>query len=328
MRWRRRRATLALVALGAAALGAHAQSAGKPYRIGFLGLTSASAYAPQLQGFLQGLRELGYVEGKNIVIDYRWADGRDERLAELAAQLVRLNPDVLVAHATGVRAVQQATSTIPIVMGVSADPVGMGLIESLAKPGGNTTGVASQMIDLAPKRLELLKQIVPQLKEVAVLSYASSPGARRGLAETEVAARKLGLRVHPFWLAAEPSALESIFAAIARERRAAVIVQPDSVTGRYSDRIAALALEKRLPTMGGGRPFAVVGGLVSYGGDFVEGWRVAARYVDKILKGAKPADLPVEQPTKFELVINLKTAKALGLTIPQSVLLRADEVIE
>jgi putative ABC transport system substrate-binding protein len=325
---KRREATLALVAFGTVALGAHAQSAGKPYRIGFLGQTSASAYAPQLQGFLQGLRELGYVEGKNIVIEYRWADGREDRLAELAAQLVRLNPDVLVAHATGVRAAQQATSTIPIVMGVSADPVGMGLIKSLARPGGNTTGVASQMIDLASKRLELLKEIVPQLKEVAVLSYESSQGARRGLAETEVAAQKLGVRVHPFWLAAEPTALESIFAAIARERAAGVIVQADSVTGRYSDRIAGLAVKKGLPAMGGARPFVVDGGLISYGGDFVEGWRVAARFVDKILKGAKPADLPVEQPTKFELVINLKTAKALGIKIPQAVLLRADAVIE
>ena len=325
---KRRGATLALAVFGTVALGAHAQPAGKPYRIGFLGLTSASAYAPQLQGFLQGLRELGYVEGKNIVIEYRWADGREERLAELAAQLVRLHPDVLVTHATGVRAAQQATSTIPIVMGVSSDPVGMGLIKSLARPGGNTTGVTSQIGDLAAKRLQLLKEIVPQLKDVAVLSYESSPSARAGLAETEVAARKLGVRVHPFWLAAEPSALESIFAAIARERAAGVIVQPDSVTGRYSDRIAALAVKKGLPAMGGARQFVVDGGLISYGGDFVEGWRVAARFVDKILKGAKPADLPVEQPTKFELVINLKTAKALGITIPQTVLLRADEVIQ
>jgi len=325
---KRREATLALVAFGTVALGARAQPAGKSYRIGFLGLTSASAYAPQLQGFVQGLRELGYIESKNIVIEYRWADGQDERLPELAAQLVRLHPDVLVTHANAVRVAQQATQTIPIVMGVSADPVGMGLIKSLARPGGNTTGVASQIVDLVPKRLQLLKEIVPQLKDVAVLGSESSPGARRALAETEVAARKLDVRVHPFWLAAEPTALESIFAAIARERCAAVIVQPDSVAGRYSNRIAALALAKGLPAMGGARHFAVDGGLVSYGGDFVEGWRVAARFVDKILRGARPADLPVEQPTKFELVINLKTAKALAITIPQSVLLRADEVIQ
>lgn len=325
---KRRQATLALAAFATVAHRARAQPAAKSYRIGFLGLTSATAYAPQLEGFLQGLRELGYMEGKNIVIEYRWADGREERLAELAAQLVRLNPDVLVAHGFGVQAAQKASSTTPIVMGVSSDPVGMGLIKSLARPGGNITGVTSQISDLAAKRLELLKQIAPQLKDVAVLSYESSPGARPGLAETEAAARKLGVRVRPYWLAAEPTALESIFAAIARERIAGVIVQPDSVIGRYSDRIAALAVKNRLPTMGGFRQFVVDGGLISYGGDFVEGWRIAARFVDKILKGAKPADLPVEQPTKFELVINLKTAKALGITIPQALLLRADEVIQ
>ena len=314
-------------ALGGLLAAPGAQPARKPYRIGFLGLTSASAYAPLLQAFLQGLRELGWEDGKNIVIEYRWADGREERLAELAAQLVRLNPDVLVSHATGVRAVQQATSTIPIVMGVSADPVGMGLIKSLARPGGNITGVSSQMVELSSKRLELLKEIVPQLKEVAVLSYEASPGARKGLAETEVAAQKLGVRVRPYWLAAEPTALESVFTAIVRERLAGVIVQADSVTGRYSDRIAGLAVKKGLPAMGGARQFVVDGGLISYGGNFLEGWRLAARYVDKILKGAKPADLPVEQPMKFELVLNLKTAKALGITIPHSVMLRADEVI-
>jgi len=312
----------------AAPLANGAQPADRSYRIGFLGLTSASAYAPYLQAFLQGLRELGYEEGRNIVIEYRWADGRDERLAELAAQLVRLNPNVIVSHATGVRAAQQATSTIPIVMGVSADPVAMGLIKSLARPGGNTTGVASQMVDLASKRLELLMEIVPRLKEVAVLSHESSPGARKGLAETDAAARKLGVRVRPFWVGSEPTALESVFAAIVRERPAGVIVQPDPVMGRYSDRIAGLAVKGRLPAMGGLRQFADDGGLISYGGDFLEGWRISARYVDRILKGARPADLPVEQPTKFELVINLRTAKALGLTMPQSLLLRADEVIE
>ena len=315
-------------ALGGLLAAPGAQPARKSYRIGFLGLTSASAYAPLLQAFLQGLRELGWEDGKNIVIEYRWADGREERLAELAAQLVRLDPDVLVTHATGVRAAQQATSTIPIVMGVSADPVGMGLIKSLARPGGNTTGVSSLMVELSSKRLELLKEIVPQLKAAAVLSYDSSPGARKGLAETEVAAQKLGVRVRPFWIGAEPTALESVFAAIVRERLAGVIVQADSVTGRYGDRIANLAVRNGLPAMGGARQFVVDGGLISYAGDFLEGWRVAARYVDKILKGAKPADLPVEQPLKFELVLNLKTAKALGIKIPQSVMLRADEVIQ
>ena len=196
------------------------------YRIGFLGLSSASDYAPNLKAFLQGLRELGYEEGRNIVIEYRWADGREERLPELAAQLVRLSPDVLVSHSTGIDAVQQATSTIPIVMGANADPVGLGLIKSLAKPGGNTTGVASQIVDLASKRLELLKEIAPKLKVVAVLSRGS-PGALKAFAETEVAAQRLGLRVRSFEVVAEPSALESVFTAIVRERADALIVQPN-----------------------------------------------------------------------------------------------------
>lgn len=325
---KRREATIALVALGVLSFAAKAQPQGKSYRIGFLGLSSPSDYAPNLNAFLQGLRELGYEDGRNIAIEYRWAGGRDERLPELAAQLARLNPNVIVTHATGVRAAQEATSTIPIVMGVSADPVGLGLIKSLAKPGGNTTGVASQMVDLSSKRLELLKEIAPKLKVVAVLSRAAVPGALKGLAETEVAARKLGLRVRSFEIVGEPSALESVFAAIVLERPDALIVQPDPLIGRYHDRIATFALRNKLPAMGGVQSFVVDGGLISYGGNFYEGWRLAARYVDRILKGARPGDLPVEQPTTFELAINLKTAKALGLTIPPSLVLRASEVIQ
>ena len=298
------------------------------YRIGFLGLSSASDYAPYLNAFLQGLREHGYEEGKNIVIEYRWADGREERLPELAAQLARLKPDVIVTHATGIRAAQDATSTVPIVMGASADPVGLGLIRSLAKPGGNTTGVASQMVDLAAKRLELLKEVVPSLKEVAVLSHPSNPGARKGLSETEAAAQKLGVRVRSFLVEAESTALESVFAAIIQERPNGLIVQPYPFTARHSARIADFATSNRLPAIGGGRQFVDEGGLISYGGDFVEGWRIAARYVDKILKGAKPADLPVEQPTRFELAVNLKTAKALGLELPPTLLMRADAVVQ
>jgi ABC-type uncharacterized transport system substrate-binding protein len=325
---KRREATIALLALGAVSFAAEAQPKGKFYRIGFLGLSTASDYAPALKAFLLGLGELGYEEGRNIVIEYRWADGREERLPELASQLVRLAPDVIVSHATGVRAAQDATSAIPIVMGVSSDPVGQGLVKSLAKPGGNTTGVASQIVDLASKRLELLKEIAPKLKVVAVLSRLDNPGARKGLAETEVAAQKLGLRVRSFEVVAESTALESVFTAIVRERPDALIVLPDSLIGRHSVRIAAFAAGNRLPAMGGGRDFVVEGGLISYGGDFLEGWRVAARYVDKILKGAKPADLPVEQPTTFQLAINLRTANALGLTLPPSLLLRANEVIQ
>jgi putative ABC transport system substrate-binding protein len=318
------------VAVLAAPPAAGAQPAGKVYRIGFLGLSSPASYAANLQAFRQGLRDLGYHEGKNISIEYRWAEERNERLPALAAELVRLNPDVLVTHATpGIRAAQQATSTIPIIMGTSADPVRLGFVKSLARPGGNTTGVASQLIDLAAKRLESLKEAVPNLRQVAVLSNLANAAAREAVRETEVAARKLGVRVWSFEVKTEPTELETVFTTILRERPDGLIVIPDSlVIGPRNARITEFAARNRLPAMGGERRFAADGGLISYGGDFSEGWRLAARYVDRILKGAKPADLPVEQPTKFELVINLRAAKALGLTIPQSLLQRADQVIE
>ena len=316
--------------LVAAPLAAEAQPASKVYRIGFLGLSSPAGYAANLRAFRQGLRDLGYEEGKNISIEYRWAEERNERLPALAAELVRLNPDVLVTHATpGIRAAQQATSTIPIIMGTSADPVRLGFVKSLARPGGNTTGVASQLIDLAAKRLELLKEAVPNLRQVAVLSNLANAAAREAVRETEVAARKLGVRVWSFEVKTEPTELETVFTTILRERPDGLIVIPDSlVIGPRNARITEFAARNRLPAMGGERRFAADGGLISYGGDFSEGWRLAARYVDRILKGAKPADLPVEQPTKFELVINLRAAKALGLTIPQSLLQRADQMIE
>ena len=311
-----------------APLAAEAQ-AGNVYRIGFLGVSSAADYAANRQAFRQGLRDLGYEEGKNISIEYRWANGRNERLPALAAELVRLNPDVLVTHAgPGIRAAQQATSTIPIVMGTSSDPVRLGLVKSLAKPGGNTTGVSLQLIDLAAKRLELLREAVPNLRQVAVLSNPALPGAREAVKETEVAARTLGVRVRSFKVVREPTELETEFAAILRERPDALIVIPTPLVGAHLARIAEFAARNRLPAMGWERGFVAAGGLISYGGDFLEGWRLAARYVDRILKGAKPAELPVEQQNKFELVINLKTAKVLGLTIPQSILVRADQVIQ
>lgn len=324
----RRQATYALTALAVAPFAAGAQPTARAYRIGFLGLSSPSDYAPYLNAFLQGLRELGYEEGRNIGIDYRWADGREERLPELASELVALRPDVLVAHAVGVGAAQRATSTIPIVMGVSGDPVALGLVKSLARPGGNTTGIASPMTDVASKYLELLKDLVPRLRAVAILSNLALPTVRKGLEEIEVAAQRLGVRVQSLGVTADASALESMFAAIVRDRPDGLIVQPDPITGRHGVRIAAFAARNQLPSIAGGRQFVIDGGLASYGTSFIDGWRMAARYVDKILKGAKPADLPVEQVATFELVINLKTARVLGLTVPPSLLLRANEVIQ
>jgi putative ABC transport system substrate-binding protein len=307
-----------------------AQQAGKVYRIAFLGLSSSADYAANLSAFRQGLRDLGYEEGKNISIEYRWAGNRYERLPALAVDLVRLHPDVLVTHAAhGTRAAQQATSTIPIVMGVSADPVQQGFVKSLARPGGNTTGVTSQIFELSAKRLELLRETVPNLRKVAVLANLASVGAHEGVKETEVAARKLGVGLRSFAAKKEPAELEGVFPAILRERPDGLIVLPDSlIVGATNVSIAEFAARNHLPSIGGEHGFVAAGGLISYGGDFSQGWRLAARYVDRILRGAKPADLPIEQPTKFELIINLKTAKALGLTIPPSVLARADQVIE
>jgi putative ABC transport system substrate-binding protein len=323
----RRDVTIAFAVLAAMPATAAAQPKGGPRRIGFLGLSSASDYAPFLDAFLQGLRDLGYEDGRNVVIEYRWADGHEERLPELARQLVRLEPDILVSHTIGVRAAQQATSTIPIVMGVSSDPVGFGLIKSLAKPGGNTTGVATQIVDTASKRLELLKEIVPGLKEVAVLSNLAVPAAGKGLEETEAAARKLGVRVRSFGVSADATALEPRFAAVLRARPDGLVIQPDPITGKHSSSIAAFATKNRLPSIGGGKQYAIDGGLASYGSNFLEAWRLAAQYVDKILKGARPADLPVEQTSTLELVVNQKTARALGLALPPSLLLRANAVI-
>jgi putative tryptophan/tyrosine transport system substrate-binding protein len=314
---------MALALLFGAPVVAESQAA-KVYRIGFLGMSSAEDYAANLKAFRQGLRDLGYEEGKNISIEYRWAEGRDERLAALAAELLRLNPQVLVTHASpGIRAAQQATSTIPIIMGASGDPVRLGFVKSLAQPGGNTTGVALQLTDLAAKRLELLKEAVPNLTQVAVVSNPFE-GAREAVRETEIAARKLGVRVRSF----EGTHLETLFTAILRERPNGLIVIPGPLVTPRNARIAEFAARNRLPAMGGERGFVAAGGLMSFGGDFPDGWRRAARYVDRILKGAKPADLPVEQPTGFELAINLKTARALGLTIPPALLLRAGHVTE
>jgi len=313
------------LALALAPLVAEAQPAEKLARIGYLGLGSA-ADAPK--ALLQGLRELGYVEGQNLVIEYRYAEGKAERLPDLAAELVSLKVDIIVAGGTPPPlAAKRATTTIPIVMTSAGDPVGSGLVASLAKPGGNVTGLSTFTRDLAAKRLQLLKEVVPVVSRVAVLWNAANPYAVLNMRETEAAARTLGLQVKSVEVRG-PDDIESGFPAAIRWRAGALIVVDDPFTYVHRTRIADLAARSQLPAMYGFMQYAEAGGLMAFGTSLADLSRRAAIYVDKILKGAKPADLPVEQPTKFELVINLKTAKALGLTIPQTLLLRADRVIE
>ena len=307
-------------------LAAEAQQAGRVYRIGFLGATSASGYAPQVQAFRGGLRDLGYVEDKNLVIDFRWAEGNYARLPELAAELVLLKPDVLVTHApAGTLAAKRATATIPIVMGVVGDAVAMGLVESLARPGGNVTGSSFFFPELNAKRLEVLKEALPRLSRVGVLLNPDNPANVATLRAMEETARSVKVQLHAVEVRS-PADFESAFATIVKGRAGALVVYDDAMLIAEAARIADLARKNRLPTIGF-IEYAKAGGLLAFGVNFPDLWRRAATYVDKILKGTKPADLPVEQPTKFELVINLKTAKALGLTIPQSVLVRADQVI-
>jgi putative ABC transport system substrate-binding protein len=320
--------TLALGLL-AAPLAAEAQQAGKVPRIGYLSAGSPSGVPHLLEAFRQGLRELGWVEGQNIVIDYRYAEGRFDRLPDLAAELVRLKVDVIVAAATATSvAAKNATSTIPIVMIGVYDPVERGLVASLARPGGKITGLTFYTgPELVGKYLELLKEVVPKVSRVAVLWNPANPGHAAVLKEAEGAARALGVRLQTLE-ARVPQEIDSAFEAMIRERADALLVLPDPMPVTHRARIADLAAKTRLPTMFGYREHVDASGLMSYGVSLPDLWRRSATYVDKILKGAKPADLPVEQPTKFELVINLKTAKALGLTIPPSIRIRADQVIE
>ena len=314
----------------AAPLAAEAQQAGKVYRIGFL--SPASPSDPRVQRFLaafrNGLGELGYVEGQTIAIESRWAAGKYERLPGLAAELVRLKMDVIVTAAVpAIRAAKEATSTIPIIMAVVVDPVATGLVASLARPGGNITGLSIMTPELVGKQLEMLKEVVPKASRVAVLWNPANPGNAPQLRAAEVAARTLGVRLQPLE-ARGPREIDSAFAAMTKEGASAVVVLVDVVFIDQRTRIADLAATRRLPSVYGLPESVEAGGLMAYGPSYLYNYRRAAVYVDKILKGANPADLPVEQPTKFELVINLKTARTLALTIPQSLLLRADEVIE
>ena len=324
---RRRRS---LIALGSAVFLAPrilaAQQPVKVYRVANLGVGSPTTTGVFFDNFKKGLRDLGYIEEQNIVIDARWAEGKAERLPGLAAELAALNPDVIIASGTpGTRAAKQATATIPIVMIGVADPVGAGLVASLAHPGGNITGVSNLSLELSGKTLELLHAAVPKATRIAVL-MSDDPIHSFLLKEIQDAAKGFGLTVLPT-RAKSPEELERAFASIANEKAQAVIVLADVVFSGQRKRIAELAAQARLPSMYQFREHTEAGGLLSYGPDSRNLQKVVATYVDKILKGAKPGDLPVQQPTEFELVINLKTAKALGITFPQEILLRADKVI-
>jgi putative ABC transport system substrate-binding protein len=305
-----------------------AQQPGKVPRIGFLIASAPSAIAPRMDTFRQGLREHGYVEGKNIVIERRHADGKSDHLPALAAELVSLKVDVIVTSGpTATRAAQGASSTIPIVMTFDDDPVGSGFVTSLARPGGNITGLSRLTPELSGKQLELLKEIVPSLSHLAVFGNSTQPGNTQSLNEVELAARPLRVQVQYLDISG-PKDIETAFRAASKGRAEAVIVLSSPVLFSQLAQVIDLAAKSRLPAIYYAREFAEGAGLMTYGPSITDLFRRAATYVDKILKGAKPADLPVEQPTKFEFVINLKTAKQIGLTIPPNVLARADRVIK
>jgi putative ABC transport system substrate-binding protein len=322
-------AALLGIAVFVAPLVAEAQQAATVYRIGILlPLPLPVSRNPGLGEFLPGLRDLDYVEGRNIIIEYRAAEGKLERLPTLAADLVSTKVDIIFALATtAAQAAKNATKMIPIVFAGANDPVNIGLVASLARPGGNVTGLTNTGPDLSGKRLELLKEIAPGASRIAILWNPANPTVAGQVRETEVAARALGTQLQVVEIRG-PDDLESAFQAITSGRAGGLVVIADVITHEHRERIAALAARSRLPTISECRAFAASGVLMSYGPSIPDAARRAAVLVDKILKGAKPADLPVEQPTKFELVINMKTAKALGLTIPPSLLLRADQVIE
>jgi ABC-type uncharacterized transport system substrate-binding protein len=322
----RRREFITLLGGGAAwPLAARAQQGGKLPTIGFLG-ADASAFAPWTAAFVARLRELGWIEGRTIAIEYRWSEGRTERYAEIAAEFVRLNVDVIVTVGSAVPTVKQATSAIPIVFAVGIDPVGSGLVASLAKPGANVTGLSLQATNLAGKRLELLREVVPQLRRLAIIFNVGNAQPVLEMGETQAAARMLGLDVAPLVI----QRAEDIAPAFdgVKAKADALYVAIDQLMVANLTRILDLALGTRLPTVFSTRDFVRAGGFMSYGPNYSDLFWRSADYVDKILRGTKPGEIPVEQPTKFELVINLKTAKALGMTIPESFLLRADEVIE
>ena len=310
-----------------APLAAEGQQPGKMYRIGVLTLSMASS-TPAVEAFRHGLREHGYVEGQNIAVEFRFAQGKPEQLAGMAAELVHKKVEIIVTESVlAAREAKRATETIPIVTAIHGDPVGAGLVASLTRPGGNVTGLSLLAPELSGKRLQLLKEVAPRSTQVAVIWNVGNPAAARYLAETRTAARALALQLQSLEVRNPPD-LDAAFEAVAAARPSALITLPDGMLLANKTRIVDFAAKSRLPAIFPDHDFAEVGGLMAYGPSLSSNFRRAATYVDKILKGAKPAELPIEQPTKFEFVINLKTAKALGLTIPQSILQRADQVIQ
>jgi putative ABC transport system substrate-binding protein len=308
--------------------GSEAQTATKTYRIGLLEVVSAAANGQNRVAFRQGLKELGYVEGQSFVLEYRSADGQAERFPDLARELVRLNVEVIVTRGTpSALAAKRATRTIPIVMASSGDPVATGIVASLARPGGNVTGLSAVATEIQGKQLEVLREMAPQVARVGFLFNMSNPVLQAQWKEAQLAARSVGLQ--PLLLDVRAVRdLEPAFRTAAAQRTGAVIVGVDALTQAHRSQIIEALSRRHLPSISREREFVDAGGLMSYGVHYADLYRRAAAYVDKIFKGARPADLPVEAPTRFELVINLRTAKALGLTIPQSVLVRADEIIQ
>jgi putative ABC transport system substrate-binding protein len=303
------------------------QPSAKVFRIGYLGLLTAGSLPKRMEAFRASLRDLGYQEGRDYVIEYRWADGKYDQLPALLADLIRLKVDVIVTHGTpGVLAAKQATTTIPIVMAVVGDALGSGIVSSLARPGGNVTGLTFFNPELAAKRVELLKEAIPGLTDVGILLNLTNPMNEPVLPQMSRVAQPLKLELHQFDVRA-PTELEGAFAAMAAKRVGALVVIDDAILLSSAPAVAVLALKQRLPSCGW-PDFAIDGGLMAYGVDFPDMFRRAATFVDKILKGAKPGDLPIERSTKFETIVNLKTAKTLGLTIPYNLVARADEVIE
>jgi putative ABC transport system substrate-binding protein len=308
-------------------LVAHGQQPRKLPTIGFLGAATRSAWSPWVADFVQRLGELGWIEGRTVAIEYRWADARNERFAEITAEFVRIKVDIIVTAGTAVVTAMRETSTIPIVFALAVDPLGMGLVGSLARPGGNITGLSLQAPDLAGKRLELLREVVPNLRRLAVMAHVGNPQVLLETREVQAAASMLGLSV----VLSEIRQAEDIapaFKVLDGRADALYVCSNDPLVHANQVRINTLALAARLPAIYANKEYVVAGSLMSYGPNVPDLWRRAAEYVDKILRGTKPADLPVQQPTKFDLVVNLTTAKALGMTIPESFLLRADEVIE